>query len=490
MVMLQMVGQNLRLGDLEAMCRESLSTDGGEDASAVDCSPAAGMPIAMACSQETNADAMFCESACFQTLSPWYEECSAEMPTYLQAMLAVPLGLMGQCDEAGPGEAVCDMVNLMAVCGAADSGMDELDASDTAAVCANACIQQIFPCSDNPMLALTMGPEAAASFAMLDGMCNGGEGGTGPGDGICEIGGFMAMSADPAMSPDACGQDFMCMCNNGMVQEMIDCVDDPMMADNHDDIVAMDQSCTSMTAGSDGTGPGDGICEMANVMNMMSDPRMDPDTCGDDTMCLCNNAMIQEMMDCQDNPMFAEDHDEIAQLESACVAITGPGGLEGAAGDSECNEMSASMLCDDSTLEAVDAGQMSGQDICSHPCAQEMMDCVDSPVLAEQHDLITGLIQVCRSEQAECLPIVANLQDYFDEACCTGALEGQCEEGPPPTCTTGCSAMYLPFWSDCGDVITGLGAASPDFAETATGMQSFYDMCRTAHPGKTHGGGH
>merc|ERR1711924_489963 len=69
-------------------------------------------------------------------------------------------------------------------------------------------------------------------------------------------------------------------------------------------------------------------------------------------------------------------------------------------------------------------------------------------------------------------------------------LGGQCEEGPPPTCTTGCSAMYLPFWSDCGDVITGLGAASPDFAETATGMQSFYDTCRTAHPGKTHGGGH
>ena len=168
MMVLQMVGQNLRLGDLEAECRESLTTDSGEDASAVDCSPASSMSIALACSQETAADTMFCESTCFSVLSPWYEMCQAEMPSYMQAMMAVPLGLMQQCDAdaTAAGEPVCDMTTLMAVCMSPDSGLDDLDEDNPMAACENVCIQNIIPCANNPMLAMMFGPEAVACLGL------------------------------------------------------------------------------------------------------------------------------------------------------------------------------------------------------------------------------------------------------------------------------------------------------------------------------------
>ena len=99
------------------------------------------------------------------------------------------------------------------------------------------------------------------------------------------------------------------------------------------------------------------------------------------------------------------------------------------------------MLCDDDSLEAAfTSGEMSGAEMCSHPCAQEMIDCIDSPLLAEDRDVLLHLQRVCSSSQAECLPIVANINDYFDEACCTGAGLDACPDGPPATCTTGCSA--------------------------------------------------
>eukprot|EP01044_Picomonas_judraskeda_P027367 COSAG03_NODE_8669_length_781_cov_2.994135_1_plen_106_part_10 len=106
-MVMQMVGQNLQLGDLEAECRESLSTDGGGDASSLECSAANAMGIVLECSQETAADSMFCDSPCFSVLAPWYEVCQAEIPTYMQAMMEVPISLMQQCDDDAPAAAVC-----------------------------------------------------------------------------------------------------------------------------------------------------------------------------------------------------------------------------------------------------------------------------------------------------------------------------------------------------------------------------------------------
>ena len=205
MPILAAVGGNMHLGDLEAECRGAPTTDGGGDASAIDCSAASGMPIAMACSQETAADAAFCQSACFTALQPYYEECSALMPAYMTMMLAPVVGLMASCSgPAGSATGVCDMVGLMATCSAPDAGLDELDGNDMTTMCANACITSMFPCTSNPMLAMTMGPELVAALPQLEAMCDtGGPGASGPGDGVCEMQPLIAMMADGTM--DQCG---------------------------------------------------------------------------------------------------------------------------------------------------------------------------------------------------------------------------------------------------------------------------------------------
>ena len=132
--MLQMMGANLHLGDLEASCREEVGTDGGEDASAVDCSPAVGMPIALACSEETRlamsgqVNAAFCESPCAAQLVPYYEECASMMPVYMtyasaHPPSAAPSGcpddavadrqmmapLIGQVENCGERSQVCEL---------------------------------------------------------------------------------------------------------------------------------------------------------------------------------------------------------------------------------------------------------------------------------------------------------------------------------------------------------------------------------------------
>ena len=487
MMLMQMVGQNLQLGDLEAECRESLSTDGGGDASSLECSAGNAMGVALACSQETAADSMFCNSACFAVLAPWYEVCQAEIPTYMQAMMQVPLSLMQQCDADAPAAAVCDMTALMTAC-MADSGLDTLDPNNPMAACANPCITQLFPCLSNPMLAMMFGADAMAGFEQLNSMCNADASDGGPGDGVCQIGTFLAMSADPAMDPDLCNQDITCTCSNGLTQEMLDCKDDPVFADSRDQIAPIEALCAGVLAGAGSGGPGDGVCDIAAVVHLAQDPTMDPSTCGGDLMCLCNNAVLKEMFDCQDDPsaaiFLADSADQLRDLHGTCAAVA-TDETAGVAGDHVCNELSASMLCDEGTLALATSGTMSGAEMCSHPCAQEMIDCIDSPLLAENRAAILHLAQVCSSSQSECLPIVANMNSYFDEACCTGAGLEPCTDGPPATCTTGCSAMYLPFWRDCGSVVTGLGQGSDDFAQVAMAMENFNTICTTAHPTKT-----
>ena len=137
-------------------------------------------------------------------------------------------------------------------------------------------------------------------------------------------------------------------------------------------------------------------------------------------------------------------------------------------------------LCNRDTLNAVgaDGRLLGGVQMCSDPCYQEMIDCVDSPALAQDRSHIQMIADACASEQAECLPIIANLGDYFDEACCTGAGLPACPEGPPTTCTTGCASIFLPFWQDCGSVMEGY----VEIATAVDAIRSFNALCEQAHP--------
>ena len=235
------------------------------------------------------------------------------------------------------------------------------------------------------------------------------------------------------------------------------------------------------------------------------------------------------MIDCKDNPIMADSRDDIAGLEPVCAAVAMPGGVEGA-GDGQCNELSAADMCDEETLAS--AGSASATEICSHPCALEMIDCIDSQneVIVENRHIIEMLQATCGSKQAECIPIIADLQGYFDETCCQGM---DCSEGPPQTCSTGCgaykqlflrmlqdfrlnvgvslqrpcfcrsgrtaairstrwvraAARFTAFAQRFTSALARAGAASPDFAEVATQMDGFNQICASSHPRKG-GGGH
>ena len=260
MPLLQMFGAQMHLGDLEADCREDDGTDGGADASEADCGPESGMLIALSCAQVTAADKAFCEGDCAARLAPFQEECAAMMPAYLSTMLAAPISMLAQCDDGSERE--CDMVALMTACQEAPLG----DGATIDELCANSCTQGMIPCADNPLLTMSLGPEAASTIGQIEAMCaEAPEGATGGADGICDLNSLMSCSTNGSI--EACGQDVQCICRDECTGEMMDCVvrrtppllsllkpptarqcaqDSPIMADAHDDIVGMTTACSAL----------------------------------------------------------------------------------------------------------------------------------------------------------------------------------------------------------------------------------------------------
>ena len=101
-----------------------------------------------------------------------------------------------------------------------------------------------------------------------------------------------------------------------------------------------------------------------------------------------------------------------------------------------CASLSRADLCDRNTIT------LPGVEVCSHACAQEMIACIDSPRLANYRMEIESLQVRCRSDSAECLPMVSpatrhltmslsdadvaadqigQLDAIFDENCCKGS---------------------------------------------------------------------
>ena len=111
--------------------------------------------------------------------------------------------------ESSGGGAVCNFSGLAMVCATNPIPEDEEDIS---VICANACMQAILPCTDNPMLTIMMGPEEAEGLASLNDICEPPEGGSGPGDGVCELQSILTMADDSGI--DSCGEDIVCMCND------------------------------------------------------------------------------------------------------------------------------------------------------------------------------------------------------------------------------------------------------------------------------------
>ena len=80
------------------------------------------------------------------------------------------------------------------------------------------------------------------------------------------------------------------------------------------------------------------------------------------------------------------------------------------AGDGQCRLASAQDFCRGFDPEFEDAS------VCSHPCVQEMIDCIDSPVLANSRDAVELMRDTCTGPSAGCVPIIFDMGTFFGEA--------------------------------------------------------------------------
>ena len=306
------VAHSLPLGDLEASCRESLSTDDGQDANAIDC-PTAAMPVLLACASETGEDAeAFCESDCYDSLAPYLEECSAVMPGYLTTLLAGALALEGSCQR----DDVCDMTTLVTACqNDPPSSTGELD-------CENTCLQNMFVCRDDPLLTSVLGPGAPSHVTRLQMQCDAAPDGVAAGDGVCDI---HALLRCPIPLDGGCEHgDVVCMCMQDCIKEYMDCVDSPYMAQNRADIQLTIGLChpNDPLAGSGPQFAGDGRCNVLSANQMCdvatlaaTDPTTGERMNGKE---MCSNPCVREMVDCIDSPAMAPYHRQIGLWQNYC----------------------------------------------------------------------------------------------------------------------------------------------------------------------------
>jgi hypothetical protein len=105
-----------------------------------------------------------------------------------------------------------------------------------------------------------------------------------------------------------------------------------------------------------------------------------------DLSALCNAPCTRAMIACADDPEVAGrvDAAEIAALRSAknnCAENAHAASGEGPApGDGACDLTLMATLCDGLT----DVGTQDTANLCSDPCAKEMVDCIDDPALVSQ----------------------------------------------------------------------------------------------------------
>ena len=247
-------------------------------------------------------------------------------------------------------------------------------------------------------------------------------------------------------------------------------------------IQMMLQPALALLAGGQCSGPsaagvGDGRCNLDLVASAC---QLNPSlACGRDMSCVCALDCTQEMLDCLDSPALADDRASLQATDHSCRELGMRNGPIGA-GNGQCRLASAQDFCRGFDPEFEDAS------VCNHPCVQEMIDCIDSPVLANSRDAVELMRDTCTGPAAGCVPIIFDMGTFFGEACCSGAGQA-CADGPPAVCTAGCAAIFLPFMEQCGAVMrdpdTGIAP------EMASAMASFRGVCARSHPAKG-GGGH
>jgi hypothetical protein len=158
--------------------------------------------------------------------------------------------LCGAEDRPGgnrPGDGACSVADMQTTCDEHPLAQGGGVATDP---CANPCVLEMLDCASDPTADALLDQTLLLD---LQHTCQSSAGDTGPGDGNCNL--VSAGSLCGANDMDA--SDPSTFCQHSCVLEMIDCIDDPQLADHRSDIVTMQSLCagqeTSSCVGEIGT---------------------------------------------------------------------------------------------------------------------------------------------------------------------------------------------------------------------------------------------
>lgn len=198
------------------------------------------------------------------------------------------------------------MMTLGQMCDDEDEGGTESEDPD--AICADPCIMAIVACEDNPLLVSMMDPEEMESIHLLGTMC-GSDGmavHSDPGDAVCSAVDVIALCGDrdEIDSGDMSDAELTAMCATDCTQELADCIDNPIFAENRDELVQIIDACVDPVEGAIG---GNGICEMVHLDNICNTEEEENQDEGGDLAAMCATDCFAEMADCGDELEMSEE---------------------------------------------------------------------------------------------------------------------------------------------------------------------------------------
>lgn len=147
----------------------------------------------------------------------------------------------GAADRPGgnlPGDGQCSVADLETICQEHPITHVNGVASDP---CANPCVLEMLDCTSDPTAGALMDQSALLE---LQHTCQSSAGDAGPGDGHCNL----VAAGNLCGTNDMDASDPSTFCQHSCVKEMIDCIDDPQLADHRSDIASMQSLCAGQAS--------------------------------------------------------------------------------------------------------------------------------------------------------------------------------------------------------------------------------------------------
>ena len=249
---------------------------------------------------------------------------SASAPLLASRLVAASLILAAtgptQAAEAPHGQ--CNLPRMAATC--QQHKPPALETSGTrASYCGNVCVKQMVMCADDMRLGALLGnPRRVGTFKEMAKLCDSKRGRSSrPGDGKCsilDIAAYHKQLDQLHRTPS---------CNSAMTRELFDCVDDPFLKGQRQEIVRMMDSCSTGPPNL----PGDGRCSIMSIAKYQS--AGDVVSCqpgrGCDAKRDCRSRTVQEMIDCIDDPLMASQRTGIMRFKRRCGSYRHANGGDG-----------------------------------------------------------------------------------------------------------------------------------------------------------------